>query len=81
VYPSLAKATSASDRLRTSQVALPEAACKTVYATDGYSQSVSNLSQVSLSSDNVFGDGYSLQLGTVTGSVSDGLTVSLNVPV
>ena len=81
VYPSLAKATSASDRLRTSQVALPKPTCQAVYATDGYSRSVANLSQVSLDGDNVFGDGYSLQLGTVTGSVPAGVTVSLNVPV
>jgi len=29
----------------------------------------------------VFSDGYSLQLGTVTGTVSDGMTATLNVPV
>ena len=34
--PSLAAATRASDKLRTSQLALPEDACKLVYATDGY---------------------------------------------
>jgi hypothetical protein len=42
---------------------------------------MSNLAQTSLSSDNVFSDGYSLQLATVTGSVTDGFTASLNVPV
>ena len=81
VYPSLEAATSASDRLRTSQLALPEAASKLVYATDGYEQSVTNLSQVSLATDNIFSDGYSLQLGTITGDVSNGMTVTLNVPV
>jgi protocatechuate 3,4-dioxygenase beta subunit len=81
VYPSLAAATSASDRLRTSQLALPEAESKLVYATDGYGQSTSNLAQTSLDSDNVFSDGYSLQLAKVTGSVSDGMTATLNVPV
>ncbi len=41
-----------------------------------------NLSQVSLTTDNVFGDdGGVHELGTVTGSVADGLTVSLTVPV
>jgi protocatechuate 3,4-dioxygenase beta subunit len=81
VYPSLAAATSASDRLRTSQLALPEAESKLVYATDGYGQSTSNLAQTSLDSDNVFSDGYSLQLAKVTGSVTDGMTATLNVPV
>ena len=54
-------------------------ACATVYATSGYEQSVSNLSQVSLATDMVFADGYSTQLGTVTGSAGSGMTVSLNV--
>jgi protocatechuate 3,4-dioxygenase beta subunit len=81
VYPSLEAATTASGKLRTSQMALPEAACRQVYATDGYSQSLRNLAQTSLDTDMVFSDGYSLQLGTVTGSVGDGMTASLNVPV
>jgi protocatechuate 3,4-dioxygenase beta subunit len=81
VYPSLDAATTASGKLRTSQMALPEAACKQVYATDGYSQSLQNLAQTSLDTDMVFSDGYSLQLGTVTGNVGDGMTATLNVPV
>jgi len=81
VYPSLDDATSASNKLRTSQLALPEAACKEVYATDGYEASVDNLAQTSLDSDNVFSDGYSLQLAKVTGSVDEGYVATLNVPV
>jgi protocatechuate 3,4-dioxygenase beta subunit len=81
VYPSVAKATTASDKLRTSQLALPEDISTLVYATDGYSQSIQNLAQSSLATDNVFSDGYSLQLATVTGTVAGGLTVTLNVPV
>jgi protocatechuate 3,4-dioxygenase beta subunit len=81
VYQSLEKATTASDKLRTTQLALPEDVCKLVYATDGYEQSVRNLAQTSLTSDNVFSDGYSLQLATVTGSVGSGFTATLNVPV
>jgi protocatechuate 3,4-dioxygenase beta subunit len=81
VYPSLEAATTASGKLRTSQLALPEAACKLVYATDGYSQSLQNMAQTSLDTDNVFSDGYSLQLATVAGTVTDGMTATLNVPV
>jgi protocatechuate 3,4-dioxygenase beta subunit len=81
VYPSLEAATTAGGKLRTSQMALPEAACRQVYATEGYSQSLRNLSQTSLATDMVFSDGYSLQLGTVTGSVDQGMTATLNVPV
>jgi protocatechuate 3,4-dioxygenase beta subunit len=81
VYPSLEAATTASGKLRTSQMALPEAACRQVYATDGYGQSLQNMAQTSLETDMVFSDGYSLQLGTVTGSVGDDLTATLKLPV
>jgi protocatechuate 3,4-dioxygenase beta subunit len=82
VYPSLAMATDEANKIATSQIALPKDACTVVYATDGYSQSVTNLSQVSLNSDNVFGDDGGIhELGTVTGSVSAGMTVALTVPV
>ena len=81
VYESLGSATSASAKLRTSQLALPQDVCETVYATEGYEQSVANLAQVSLDSDGIFSDGYSLQMATVTGSVEEGYIASLNVPV
>lgn len=82
VYPSLAKATSPSNKIATSQIAIPKEICDTVYATDGYGQSVAALARVSLASDGVFGDdGGAHQLGTVSGSVAGGLTVELAVPV
>lgn len=81
VYESLDAATSAENKLRTSQLALPEDVCNDVYATDGYEQSVTNLARLSLDTDNIFSDGYSLQMAKVTGSVDDGYTVTLNVPV
>jgi protocatechuate 3,4-dioxygenase beta subunit len=81
VYPSLTAATSVSNKVATSQIALPKAACDEVYATSGYQASVTNLSQVSLASDNVFSDGATLELATVTGSASGGLTATLTVAV
>ncbi|HLL67242.1 MAG TPA: 3,4-dioxygenase subunit beta [Micromonosporaceae bacterium] len=81
VYPSLAKAGTASDRLRTSQLALPEDASRLVYATEGYGASPANLARTSLSRDMVFRDGYSLQMATVTGTTTAGMTATLNVPV
>ncbi|MBD0293132.1 MAG: hypothetical protein ICV70_06115 [Jiangellaceae bacterium] len=81
VYPSLSAATTASSKLRTSQLALPEDACRLVYATEGYERSLRNLEQTSLDSDNVFSDGYSLQLASVSGSVDGGMTATLTVPV
>jgi protocatechuate 3,4-dioxygenase beta subunit len=81
VYPSLAHATSAANRITTSQLALPADACELVYATAGYEQSARNFPQTSIERDNVFGDGYELQLATVTGPVDDGLTATLSVAV
>ena len=82
VYRSLAEATSAGSKLRTSQIAIPQDVCEEVYGgAEGYDQSVTNLAQVSLDSDMVFADGHSLQLGKVTGSLDDGYTIALNVPV
>ena len=48
---------------------------------DGYDQSLSNLERVSLDTDGVFSDGYSLQLASVSGSAEEGYTFALNVPV
>jgi protocatechuate 3,4-dioxygenase beta subunit len=82
VYPSLELATDEMNKIATSQIALPKDACDLVYATDGYSQSVQNLAQVSLADDNVFrDDSAARQLGTVTGSVDSGLTVTAVIPV
>jgi protocatechuate 3,4-dioxygenase beta subunit len=81
VYPTLAKATSSANKISTSQLALPEQVCATVYATNGYEQSVRNLARTSLSNDTVFSDGWAQQLATVTGDVSAGYVASLVVPV
>jgi protocatechuate 3,4-dioxygenase beta subunit len=81
IYPSLDQATASSNKIATSQLALPEAACASVYATSGYPSSASNLAGTSLSSDNVFGDGSTEQLATVTGSTSAGFTATLHVGV
>jgi protocatechuate 3,4-dioxygenase beta subunit len=81
VYPSLAAATSVANKIATSQIALPKATCDLVYATAGYEQSITNLSQVTLASDMVFSDGSSLELATVTGSVATGFTAALTVAV
>lgn len=82
VYESLATATSSSNVLATSQLAIPEAACADVYGTaDGYDRSVDNLAGVSLESDNVFSDGTTRQLATVTGSVDDGYAATLSFAI
>ena len=82
VYPSVDDITDAANAISTSQVALPQKECDTVYALAGYEGSSSNLAQVSLDSDNVFGDdGGALQLATVTGDATAGYQVALTVRV
>ncbi|WP_410645400.1 intradiol ring-cleavage dioxygenase [Amycolatopsis sp. lyj-346] len=82
VYPDQASITDATKAIATSQVALPQNVCETVYAQTGYEQSVANLRKVSLSADNVFGDDSgALQLATVTGDGAGGYTATLNVGV
>jgi len=81
VYPSVSKATVATNKVKTSQIAMPAAQCSTVFASTGYSASVSNFSQVSLSTDNVFSDGATLETPTISGSVSAGYAIALNVGI
>ena len=81
VYPSLATATGVSHVVKTTQIAMLQATCNEVYATSGYSASVTNLSQVSLASDNVFSDGATLETPTITGSVSAGYALALTVGI
>jgi protocatechuate 3,4-dioxygenase beta subunit len=82
VYPDQASITDSTAAVAASQVALPQDVCAAAYAEEGYEDSVRALSQVSLSSDNVFGeDSGALQLGMVTGDVASGYTVTLSVGV
>jgi protocatechuate 3,4-dioxygenase beta subunit len=81
VYPSVATATSSASKIATSQLALPEDVCTAVYATSGYSTSVTNLAKTSLATDNVFSDGWNTQVPTVTGDVTNGYTASLVVVI
>lgn len=81
VYPTLAAATSGTGRVATSQLALPKAICDAVFATTGYSASVTNLSRVSLATDMVFSDGATLEIPAMAGSVAAGYTAGLTVAV
>jgi protocatechuate 3,4-dioxygenase beta subunit len=81
VYPSLSGATSVANRIATSQIALQKATSDVVYASAGYEASVANAAAVTLATDNVFSDGASLELPTMTGSVASGFTAALTVAV
>ena len=81
VYRSLEQSNSASNRVKTSQFTFPMATLNEVYATTGYSASVGNLSRISYATDNIFSDGYSLQLAAMSGNASDGYVATLTVAV
>jgi protocatechuate 3,4-dioxygenase beta subunit len=82
VYSSVDEATSSGQIVKTSQIALPEAACKEVYATTGYEASVQNLARTSLTQDMVFSnDGGIYQLATVTGNATNGYVANLTIGV
>lgn len=82
VYPDEASITDSTKAIATSQVALPKSVCDTVYATTGYEASVTNLAQLTLATDNVFGNDAGVhQLATVTGDVTKGYAVALTAPV
>ena len=82
VYPSVADATSGGNvAARPRRSRCPRTRATTVYATAGYEQSVQNMTQTTLANDNVFSDGWDQELGTVTGDVTSGLTVTLADPV
>lgn len=82
VYSDLANAVASGPIVKTSQIALPEEVNSLVYATAGYEQSVRNVSQVSLASDNVFSDDGGIhQIATMSGSVASGYTAALTIGV
>ncbi len=83
VYESLAAATSGRNAIRTSQIALPDAASRAVYAQASlYPGSLANHNRTPLQSDGIFrDDGGVLQLAATTGSVGAGYVSTLEVGV
>ncbi|SFU97677.1 cadherin-like beta sandwich domain-containing protein [Pseudoduganella namucuonensis] len=82
VYPSVAKATTASNKIKTSQLAFPTDICTAVYAAaSGYTASVRNFSSISFATDNVFSDGYSLEMTSLSGSVATGYVANVTVSI
>ncbi len=82
VYPDVDSITDSTNAIATSQMALPEDICNTVFADSRYDGSAENLSQITLASDNVFGDdSAALQMATVTGDATSGYTATLQVRI
>lgn len=83
IYGSLDAAANGANALRTSQLALPEDQSRIVFAqTSLYPGSTNNLNQISLATDNVFGDDDGVtQLATVEGDNTNGYSAFLEVGV
>lgn len=81
VYPSLARAASAANRIKTSQFTFPQATLNEAYTASGYASSVRNLARISPATDNVFSDGTALQMASVTGNAVQGYVATLAVGV
>jgi hypothetical protein len=82
IYRSASVATQYSNKLKTSQLTFPVDVCQTIYnGATGYSASISNLSQMSFATDNVFSDGVSLQVASISGDVVSGYTATLTVGI
>lgn len=82
VYPDLASIDDASNAIATSQLDLPQDVLDEVYRLADYDGSAQNLAQITLASDNVFGeDSAALQMATVSGDATSGYAASLVVRV
>ena len=65
----------------TSQLAFPQAITQAVYNSTLYAAHGQNSSVPNFASDNVFSDGTTYQLATVTGSVAAGYTATLTIGI
>jgi protocatechuate 3,4-dioxygenase beta subunit len=82
VYRDANTATSFSNKLKTSQLAFPVATCQEVYnGNSNYSASIANLAKISFATDNVFSDGVTLELTSVTGNLIDGYVATISVAI
>jgi hypothetical protein len=62
-------------------MAMPDDVNKVVFATSLYSESNANYAKVSLATDNVFSDGTTNEVPTVTGTAATGYTIAMQAPV
>ena len=82
IYRSLTTATSFSNKLKTTQLAFPVSTSTEVYTNaSGYSTSLTNLGKISFATDNVFSDGVTLEMTTLSGSVATGYTGQITLSI
>ncbi|PHR61109.1 MAG: intradiol ring-cleavage dioxygenase [Robiginitomaculum sp.] len=86
IFESETTATHYDNRLLVSQMVVPETVCEEVYNNaSGYGQSASNLSRVSIASDNVFADNSSdeiaMQTPELSGNITNGYTGTVEIGI
>ncbi len=86
VYPTLSLATLYTNKVLTSQMALPRDVCSSVYSgASGYATSVTNLASVTTGNDNVFGNNTAAQITAMTpvltGSIAAGYVGNIVIGV
>lgn len=70
---------SSGTSLKVTQIAFPEGTGTAVAAVNGYSKGLSGYTYNA--NDNVFSDGYTLELATVTGNTTDGFVLNITFAV
>jgi protocatechuate 3,4-dioxygenase beta subunit len=82
VYRDANTATSFSNKLKTSQLAFPNEVSTAVYnGNSTYSASVANFARISFATDNVFSDGVTLEMTSMTGNLTDGYVATITVAI
>ncbi|TWG36507.1 dioxygenase-like protein [Acidovorax delafieldii] len=82
IYPTLASATKAANKIKTTQLAFPTALLSSIYSSNsGYSASVRNLASMSFATDNVFSDGTTLEMTTMQANTGGGYSASITISI
>ena len=78
----LASATKAANKIKTTQLAFPTALLSSIYsANSGYSASVRNLASITFATDNVFSDGTDLEMTTMQANSGGGYSASITISI
>ncbi|MCE1191679.1 MAG: intradiol ring-cleavage dioxygenase [Acidovorax sp.] len=80
IYPTLASANNARNKVKTTQLAFPTELLSSIYsAHSGYSASVRNLASITFATDNVFSDGTTLEMTTLQANGDGGYSASITI--
>lgn len=82
VYPTLASANNARNKVKTTQLAFPTALLSSIYSSNsGYSASVRKLAAITFATDNVFSDGTDLEMTTMQANSGGGYAASIAISI